>query len=335
MRIFVSSTFKDLRPEREAAQDALRRSELVPWGMELFVSEPSKPLDVCLEQVQLSDAVILIVGFMAGSLIPESPELTYTRAEFELAQKLGRPVFAFLKTESGVPVNKETDEDKKQALDDCKNAVTSARITPAYFDSPDRLTTELLLAVTNWNAQGRPGARRVFTTPKEVFAPFESDSRRCITFKQKIRGRQEHLQGLSAFLADPTEIVGVLTGRGGIGKSKLLHDWVRTVDNRKVLYVIEDADWHSYATKKIPAGDVLIVADDAHRFYFLDRLLLLVRNLGQRQNVKLVLGARPSGSGAIDASLSIRFDANQVTRFQQLERVPNQNVRELALETLG
>jgi Domain of unknown function (DUF4062) len=143
MRIFVSSTFKDLRPERDSAQEALRRSELVPWGMELFVSEPSKPLDVCLEQVQLSDAVILIIGFMAGSLIPESPELTYTRAEFELAQKLGRPVFAFFKTEGGVPVNKETDADKKKALDDFKNAVTSAGITPAYFDSPDRLTTEL------------------------------------------------------------------------------------------------------------------------------------------------------------------------------------------------
>jgi Domain of unknown function (DUF4062) len=97
--------------------------------MELFVSEPSKPLDVCLEQVQLSDAVILIIGLMAGSLIPESPELTYTRAEFELAQNLGRPVFAFFKTEGGVPVNKETDADKKKALDDFKNAVTSAGIT--------------------------------------------------------------------------------------------------------------------------------------------------------------------------------------------------------------
>ena len=116
MRIFVSSTFRDLRPERQSAQEALHRSELVPWGMELFVSELSKSLDVCLEQVQLSDAVILIVGFMAGSLIPESPELTYTRAEFELAQRLGRPVFAFFKTEGGVAVNKETNADKKKAL---------------------------------------------------------------------------------------------------------------------------------------------------------------------------------------------------------------------------
>src|SRR5580704_2219424 len=152
MRIFVSSTFKDLRLERESAQDSLRRSELVPWGMELFVSEPSTPLDVCLGQVQLSDAVILIIGFMAGSLIPESPDLTYTRAEFELAQKLGRPVFAFFKTEGGVPVNKETAPELHQALEDFKKAVTSADITPAYFDSPDRLQTELLLAIGNWNA---------------------------------------------------------------------------------------------------------------------------------------------------------------------------------------
>ena len=40
---------------------------------------------------------------------------------------------------------------------------------------------------------------------------------------------------------------------------------------------------------------VLIVADDAHRFNFLDRLMLLVRNLNQRQNVKVLLGTRPSG----------------------------------------
>jgi hypothetical protein len=335
MRIFVSSTFKDLRPEREAAVEALRRSELVPWGMELFVSKPSEPLAVCLEQVQLSDAVVLIIGFKAGSLIPESPELTYTRAEFELAQSVGRPVFAFFKTEGGAPVNKETAPELHQALEDFKKTVTSAGITPAYFDAPDRLSTELLLAVTNWNAQGRPGARRIFTTPKEFFAPFESDVPRLFDFNQTLRGRDEQLQALNAFLADPTAIVGVLTGRGGIGKSKLLHEWVKTVNNRKVLYVREDADWHSEAAKEVPAGDLLIVADDAHRFNFVDRLLLLVRNLSQRQNVKLVLGARPSGSGSIDATLSIRFDPNQIKRFPQLERVSNLSVRELAVETLG
>jgi hypothetical protein len=183
MRLFISSTFRDLRAEREVASEALRRSQLVPWGMELFVSEPSKPLKVCLEQVQLSDAVVLIVGFKAGTLIPETPGLTYTGGEFQLAQKLGRPVFAFFKTEGGIPVNKETAPELHQALEDFKKAVTSADITPAYFDSPDRLQTELLLAIGNWNAQGRPGARLVLTTPSEFFAPFDSGAPRLFDYQ--------------------------------------------------------------------------------------------------------------------------------------------------------
>ena len=227
MLIFISSTFVDLRPEREAAKEVLLQSELVPWGMELFVSQPSEPLSVCLEKVQYSDAIVLIIGFKAGSLIPESPELTYTRAEFELAQKLGKRVFPFFKTEGGVWVNKENDPKKKKALDDFKSAVTSAAVTPDYFESTEQLKTKLLLAMTNWNAEGRPGARLVFTTPKEFFARFESDVPRLFDFKQTLRGCNTQLQALDAFLADQTAIVGVLTGRGGIGKSKLLHDWAK------------------------------------------------------------------------------------------------------------
>jgi len=300
------------------------------------VSQPSEPLNVCIEQVQLSDAVVLIIGFKAGSIIPDSPGTTYTGAEIELAQKLGRPVFSFFKTEGGVPVNKEEPgSDLRQALEDFKKTVNTGNITPAYFESIDQLKTKLLLAITNWNAEGRPGARRVFTTPKEFFAPFESGGPRLFDFKQTLRGRDEQLQALNAFLAGPTQVVGVLTGRGGIGKSKLLHDWIQTVNNRKVLYVMEDADWHGEAAKEVPAGDVLIVADDAHRFDFLGRLLLLVRNLKLRQDVKIVLGTRPSGIGGIDAALSIRFDASQVSRFPQLERVANISVKDLALEVLG
>ena len=63
--------------------------------------------------------------------------------------------------------------------------------------------------------------------------------------------------------------------------------------------------------------------------------MVLVRNLNQRQNVKLLLGTRPSGSGRIDASSSVRFDAPQVLRFPKLERVAAQSVRALAFEVLG
>jgi len=336
VRIFISSTFRDLRPEREAVRDVLsRRSRVTPWGMELFASSPEKPLKVCLEWLHMSDAVVLAIGFFAGSLIPESPELTYTRAEFELAQKLGRPVFAFFKTEGGVPLNKETDPEKKKALDDFKSAVSSADINPAYFDSTERLQLELVLALDEWDAKGHPGSRRYFTTPDEFFAPFRSDSPKLFDFKQTLRGRDAELRSLNEFLAGP-KIVGLLTGRGGIGKSKLLHDWSQTVKDRAVLYVSDHPDWHSEVEKEIPASDVLIVVDEGHRLESLDQLLVLARALAKPdRSVKVLLGARPSGITRIDGILSARFDVGQVNRFPQLERVPNQSVRELALEVLG
>ena len=185
MRIFISSTFVDLRAERDAASEALRRSQLVPWGMELFVSEPSAPLDVCLRELRLSDAVVLLIGFYAGSLIPEAHELTYTGAEFQLAQQLGKPVFAFFKTEGGKPLNKETEAKRKKALDDFRDAVRAVNITPAYFDTPERLQVALLLAMEKWNAEGRPGSRLIFTTPKEFFAQFESDVPRLFDFSKR------------------------------------------------------------------------------------------------------------------------------------------------------
>jgi hypothetical protein len=124
-------------------------------------------------------------------------------------------VFAFFKTEGGKPLNKESDAAKKKALDDFRDAVKSAIITPAYFDTPERLQVELLLAMEKWNAEGRPGSRLVFTTPSEFFAQFESDAPRLFDFKQTLRGRDIQIAALNAFLADPAAVVGVLNGRGG------------------------------------------------------------------------------------------------------------------------
>jgi hypothetical protein len=333
MRIFVSSTFKDLRPERQAAVEAVLRAQLVPWGMELFVSEPSKALDVALHELQLSDAVVLIIGFKAGSLIPESPELTYTAAEFRRAKELGRPIFAFIQTENGTWLNKETTGSLRTALDEFKQAVV-ASLTPAYFENPDRLQVEILAAMAKWGSEGRPGARLTFTTPEEFFAPYQAP-RRLFDFNQTLRGRADELEALNGFLADPEAVVGVLIGRGGIGKSKLLHDWSGSLESKRVLYVREDGVWHPEVAKEIPSGDVVVIADDVHRFDFLDKLVILTRNLKQHQHIKLLLSTRPSGISSIDAALAARFEPAQTRRLRQLQRVGNQSVIALAEESLG
>ena len=101
MYSFISSTYRDLRTEREAAQAALREGESLPWGMEFFVSEPRRPLDVCLRELERCDAVILLVGARAGSLVPDGSGSTYTQAEIRHALQLGRPLFTFLQRRDG------------------------------------------------------------------------------------------------------------------------------------------------------------------------------------------------------------------------------------------
>lgn len=336
MRVFISSTFKDLRPERQAAIEVLQRAEFVPWGMELFVTSPSKPLDEALRELQLSDAVLLIIGFKAGSLVPEAPSFTYTAAEFEHARRFNKPIFAFIQTEGGNWVNKEPDGPLRTALGDFKKAVDAANVTAGYFENVDRLQTEIVLAMQKWNDQGRPGARLTFTTPTEFFAPFRSTGApRLFDFQQVLRGRAAELEALNGFLADSNLLVGVLPGRGGIGKSKLLHDWSARVAGATVLYVRDNAVWHPEAFKEIPAGNAVIVADDAHRLSFLEEVLGLVRALSEHQSIKIVLGTRPSGMGQIDAALSTRFETSQVRRFAQLRQINRGNVIELAAESLG
>jgi hypothetical protein len=334
--MFVSSTFRDLRPERQAVIDVLRRAQFVPWGMELFASEPSKPLDVALRELELSDAVVLLIGFRAGSLIPDSPGLTYTAAEFHRAKELGRRIFVFIQTEGGVWLNKETAHSLKVALDDFKKAVQDSNITPAYFENSDRLEIEVLVAFDKWNADGRPGARLTFTTPEEFFAPYRSvGTSKLFDYNQTLRGRATEIEALQTFMNSSQLVVGILTGRGGIGKSKLLHDWTRGLSKPRVLYVRDDAVWHPEAAKEIPAGDVLIIADDVHRLAFLDQMLSLVRILRQRQNIKIILGTRPSGLSQIDASLAIRFETDETERFPALRQITNANVIALAEEILG
>lgn len=336
MRLFISSTSRDLQPERQAAWTILnRRARTTPWGMELFASSPEKPLQVCLDWVHMSDAMVLVIGFKAGSLIPETPELTYTRAEFELARELKRPVFAFLKTEEGSEQNKEKDPALHKALDDFKQSVKNSGMLVRTFDSADRLQLEIDLALDEWEDKGRPGSRRIFTTPAEFFTPFRSDGSKLFDFNQTLRGRDGELRSLNEFLAGP-EVVGVVSGRGGIGKSKLLHDWSQTVSNRAVLYVNDHPEWHAEADKEIPAGNVLIIVDEAHRLQSLDQLLVFVRSLNQpRSRAKIILGARPSGLGRIESILPARFGEGTVKRFPPLEGVAAQSVRELALEVLG
>jgi len=93
LHFFISST-GDLQAERASVQQSLRLFEIDGLRFEEWPSMPDDPMDVCLEGVRSSDAVVLLLGKSYGT--PDKSGLSGTHQEFRHASKINRPIFAFL-----------------------------------------------------------------------------------------------------------------------------------------------------------------------------------------------------------------------------------------------
>lgn len=93
-QIFISSTFRDLKEERQAILDAILSMNHFPAGMELFPASDSTPWEVIERVIDDSDYYVLIVGGMYGST--DSSGISYTEREYDYAKRTNKPVLAFL-----------------------------------------------------------------------------------------------------------------------------------------------------------------------------------------------------------------------------------------------
>jgi hypothetical protein len=100
-KIYVSSTYSDLKEYREAAYRALRRMELKVIAMEDYVAKGRRPLDECLEDVAGCDVYVGIFGWRYGYVPPEG-ESSITELEFRHAVEKGKECLIFLLDE-GAP----------------------------------------------------------------------------------------------------------------------------------------------------------------------------------------------------------------------------------------
>jgi len=68
LQVFVSSTFTDLKEERQAAVEAILSSGNIPAGMELFSAGDESQMTVIKRWIDESDIYLLILGGRYGSL---------------------------------------------------------------------------------------------------------------------------------------------------------------------------------------------------------------------------------------------------------------------------
>jgi len=101
LQVFVSSTYTDLRDERQAAVEAILMAGHVPAGMELFAAGDQSQMEVIRQWIADSDVFLLILGGRYGSIDPTSRK-SYVHLEYEHAVSLGKPLFACVVEENAI-----------------------------------------------------------------------------------------------------------------------------------------------------------------------------------------------------------------------------------------
>jgi len=151
-------------------------------------------------------------------------------------------------------------------------------------------------------------------------------------------GRDGPLDDLHDFIASAQARVAILPGRGGIGKTKLLHALSDGFDARHsgiaLRFARDGVPIGAESRDELPAKPSVIVVDDAHRREDIETLCVIARD--SPYPVKLVLATRPHAVGYLRSVLAHGgFDPREVVRLDPLGDLCREDVKVLARQALG
>jgi hypothetical protein len=97
-KIYISSTYRDLQPHRQAVYTQLVRMQHTVTAMEQYVARDERPVDVCVRDVAKSDLYVGIFAWRYGHVpITENPDsLSVTELEYRAAKAQKIPTLVFL-----------------------------------------------------------------------------------------------------------------------------------------------------------------------------------------------------------------------------------------------
>ena len=137
-QVFVSSTYVDLKDERQSVLQTLMEMDCIPAGMELFPAADEEQWEFIKKIIDDCDYYLLIIGGRYGSTANDG--LSYTEKEFDYAVSKGIKVIALLhKSPDELPRAKsENDERNYQKLQEFRNKVGEGRLI-RFWDNPEQL----------------------------------------------------------------------------------------------------------------------------------------------------------------------------------------------------
>jgi predicted ATPase len=204
LRVFVSSTLGELAAERRAVERAIAALRLTPVLFELG-ARPHPPREVYQAYLAQSDVFIGLYWQQYGRIIPGG-QVSGLEEEFELSSQLPRLLYV-----------KSPAPDREPELTDLLARIKAESETSyRYFRTAAelaRLVRDDLAVLLSERFTARPAAAGA---PHRVEGP-----RPLPAAATSLLGREQAIGEVAALVTDPQVRLVMLTGPGGVGKTRL------------------------------------------------------------------------------------------------------------------
>lgn len=146
-QVFVSSTYADLKDERQQVLQALMEMDCIPAGMELFPATDEEQWEFIKKVIDDCDYYLLIIGGRYGSVTSDG--ISYTEKEFDYAVQIGLKVVALVHgSPEEIPFGKsEQNPELRERLLNFKDKVMDGRLVK-FWKTAEELPGLVALSLT-------------------------------------------------------------------------------------------------------------------------------------------------------------------------------------------
>jgi WD40 repeat protein len=146
-RIYLSSTYIDLKAERQVVYEALRRLGCDIIAMEDYVATDQRPMERCIADIRAADIYIGVIAWRYG-YIPDGYSRSITELEFDAASESRLPRLVFLLDERAPWPEKYVDQDVASIKAFRERVASELAINT--FTTSHELATLVSAAVARW-----------------------------------------------------------------------------------------------------------------------------------------------------------------------------------------
>ncbi|HHX8351863.1 DUF4062 domain-containing protein [Vibrio diabolicus] len=193
-QIFVSSTYEDLKDERDQVIKAILEMGHIPVGMEMFSAADEEQWKIIQRQIDESDYYVVIAAHKYGSIAADG--VSYTEKEYDYAVKKSVPALGFVLADgANWPANQmESSTEKREALEQFKSKIKS-RIVNFWTTKDDlhaKVSISLMKSMQTTPRIGWVRANTVNASPELV-----SELTRLSKENATLRGELEDIANLA------------------------------------------------------------------------------------------------------------------------------------------